>query len=128
MQELVDAGKITEADAAVHPERHVITRALGGPGRVDADFFLLPLPAAERLLLCSDGVNGMLDDAAIEAVLTGADDPRDAADRVVAAAVEAGGRDNATAVVVDVVGWSARDEYDAQRQRASLEEKLGALP
>jgi serine/threonine protein phosphatase PrpC len=128
VQELVDAGKITGADALVHPERHVITRALGGPGRVDADFFLLPLPAAERLLLCSDGVNGMLDDTAIEAVLTGADDPRDAAGRVVAAAVEAGGRDNATAVVVDVVGWAAHDEDDARRRRASLEEKLGALP
>jgi protein phosphatase len=128
VQELVDSGKITEADAAVHPERHVITRALGGPGRVDADFFLLPLAATERLLLCSDGVNGMLDDAAIEAVLTGAEDPRDAAERVVAAAVEAGGRDNATAVVVDVVGGNAGGAYDAQRRRASLEEKLGALP
>ncbi len=55
-------------------------------------------------------------------------DPRDAADRLVAAAVAAGGDDNATAVVVDVVGCATDAGYDAERQRASLEEKLGALP
>ena len=44
VQELVDAGEITAEEAATHPERHVITRALGGPDGVDADFFLLPLP------------------------------------------------------------------------------------
>jgi serine/threonine protein phosphatase PrpC len=106
VQELLDAGAITEGEAAVHPERHVVTRALGGPDRVEADFFSVPLAAAERLLLCSDGVNGMLGHADLEGILDGVEDPRDAADRIVAAAVEAGGGDNATAVVVDVVGWS----------------------
>ena len=46
-----------------HPERHVITRALGGPDLAEADYFLLPLAAVERLLLCSDGMSGMIDDA-----------------------------------------------------------------
>jgi protein phosphatase len=128
VQELVDAGTITPEEIATHPERHVITRALGGPDEVEPDFFLLPLPQAERLLLCSDGVTGMLDDAAVAEILVQTDDPRSAADRLVAAAVEAGGRDNATAVVVDVVGWLARDTQDATRQRVSLEDKLGALP
>ncbi len=63
VQELVDAGTITADDAAVHPDRHVITRALGGRGSVEADYFVLPLASAERLLLCSDGVSGMIDDA-----------------------------------------------------------------
>ncbi len=128
VQELVEAGTISQDDAATHPERHVITRALGGPDPTEADYFLLPLPSVERLVLCSDGVSGMIDDVAIEAILTETADPRDAADRVVAAAVAAGGRDNATAVVVDVVGLVREDAYDSERQRESLEQKLGALP
>ena len=127
VQELVDAGSITSDDAATHPERHVITRALGGPERAEPDYFLLDLPAVERLLLCSDGVSGMISDGRISSILLGAEDPRDAADQLVAAALEAGGRDNATAVVVDVVGWT-EDDYDSDRQRLSLETKLGALP
>ncbi len=128
VQELIDAGTITEADAAVHPERHIITRALGGQDAVEADYYVLPLASAERIVLCSDGVSGMIDDAEIAAIMRAADDPRDAADQVVAAAVAAGGRDNATAVVVDVVGLAEDTPYDSRRQRMSLEEKLGALP
>jgi protein phosphatase len=113
VQELVDAGAITEDAAAVHPERHVITRALGTLGGVGADYFLLPLPAVERLLLCSDGITGMIDDSEIAEVLAEVDHPRDAAERLVAAAVAAGGRDNATAVVVDVVGLVDENFYDS---------------
>jgi protein phosphatase len=125
VQELIDAGQITPEEAATHPERHVITRALGSPVGIDPDFFLLPLPAAERLLLCSDGVTGMIEDAQIEGILHSVTDPRDAADALVRAAVQAGGRDNATAVVIDVVGLVHDDFYDSQRQRESLESKLG---
>ena len=128
VQELVDAGTISSEDAATHPERHVITRALGGPDPAEADYFLLPLPAVERLLLCSDGVSGMIDADAIAAVLRDAEDPRDAADQLVERALAAGGRDNATAVVIDVVGWADDPYYDSHRQRLSLEQKLGALP
>ncbi|WP_139977643.1 PP2C family protein-serine/threonine phosphatase [Nocardioides litoris] len=128
VQELVESGAISPDDAAVHPERHIITRALGGRGRADADFFVLPLSGAERLLLCSDGVSGMIDDEQIGKILLTTSDPRDAADQVVAAAVVAGGRDNATAVVVDVVGLADDRPYDSDAQRVSLEQKLGALP
>ena len=127
IQELLDSGAITPAEAATHPERHVITRALGSPEGIDPDFFLLPLPSVDRLLLCSDGVSGMIDDAQIEQILESIADPRDAADALVKAAVAAGGRDNATAVVVDVVGLAHDDTYDSARQRASLETKLGGL-
>jgi len=128
VQELVDAGRITAEDAATHPERHVITRALGGPDRAEADYFLLPLPSVERVVLCSDGVTGMIDDGAMAEILGRVADPRDAADELVAAAVRAGGRDNATAIVVDVVGLATENSYDSERQRVSLEQKLGALP
>jgi protein phosphatase len=128
VQELVDSGEITAAAAHTHPERHVITRALGGPRLEPADYFVLTMAEAERLLLCTDGISGLVDDDRIAAILTESPDPRDAADRLVAAALDAGGDDNATAVVVDVVGLVPDQPYDSERQRASLEQKLGALP
>lgn len=106
VQELIDAGRITEEMAAIHPERHVITRALGGSDAVDPDLFWLPLAETGRLLLCTDGVTGMVSEGDLADLVGGADSPQDAADAVVAAAVRAGGIDNATAVVVDVVGWA----------------------
>ena len=128
VQELVDEGMLTREEMAVHPARHVVTRALGGPELEDADYFLLPLPSAERLVLCSDGVTEMIDDDAVATILAEATDPRDAADRLVEAAVRAGGRDNATAVVVDVMGLERESGYDSERQRVSLEMKLGVPP
>ncbi len=128
VQELVDAGQIGVDEAATHPERNVITRALGDATGAAPDFFVVPLAQAERLLLCSDGVSGLVGDTALAEILGACPDPRDAADRLVAAALEAGGEDNATAVVVDVVGLVAESTYDSERQRASLEEKLGARP
>ncbi len=128
VQELVASGSITPEEALTHPERNVVTRALDDSDSAAADFFTLPVLAVERLLLCSDGITGMIDDATIAGLLGASPDPRDAADRVVAAAVEAGGEDNATAVVIDVVGiagTTAEAGYDAEQQRASLEAKLG---
>ena len=101
VQEMVATGTITPAQAEVHPERHVVTRALGGRNAT-ADHYLVPVAAAPRLLLCSDGVTGMIDDARIAEVLGRVANPQAAAEELVAAAVAAGGRDNATAVVVDV--------------------------
>jgi protein phosphatase len=120
VQELVSAGRITPEEAAVHPERNVITRALGDSADPQPDFFLLGLADADRLLLCSDGVTGMLDDATVARVLADAPDARDAASRLVAAAVEAGGEDNATAIVVDVVGL--RDDRPASAAPADRED------
>lgn len=128
VQELVEAGTITPEQAEHHPSRHVVTRALGASVSGEADFFLLPLPSVERLLLCSDGISGMIGHAEMAGILGRASDPRDAADALVAAALRAGGRDNATAVVVDVVGLAHDLTYDSDAQRLSLEEKLGALP
>jgi len=104
VQELVDAGDITEDEVADHPERHVITRALGGPGFTEPDLFWVDVADADRLLLCTDGVNGFVDDTHIGWVLVAETDPAAAAAALVAAALDAGGEDNATAVVIDVVG------------------------
>jgi protein phosphatase len=128
VQELVDAGQITEEEAAYHPERHVVTRALGGPDGVEPDFFVLGLADAERVLLCSDGVTAMIDDAEIAGLLADHADPAEAADRIVAAALSAGGIDNVTAVVVDVVGWDGESDDDPGHHGESLHEDPGSLP
>ncbi len=128
VQELVDSGQISEEQAMVHPERHIVTRALGGPDPLDPDFFSFALADAERILLCSDGVTDLLRDAEIADLLGANVDPRDAADQVVAAALAAGGIDNATAVVVDVMGLAEDRTDESARQRESLHEELGALP
>jgi len=128
VQELLDAGRIDAEEAATHPERNVITRALGDASGGGPDFFPVPFDRGGRLLLCSDGVSGMLDHDEMEGVLARCPDPRDAADALVAAAVAAGGEDNATAVVVDVVGWAAESTHDSERQRESLEQNPGARP
>lgn len=107
VQELIDSGEITAAQARTHPERHVITRALGGPRLEPADFFVVPAAEAERVLLCTDGVSGLIEDAQIAAILVESADPGEAAEQLVAAALASGGDDNATALVVDVVGLSA---------------------
>ncbi|TIC81916.1 protein phosphatase 2C domain-containing protein [Nocardioides sp. GY 10127] len=102
VQDYLDAGMITPEEAAVHPERHVITRALDGRGTPQPDLLHLPLRAGERLLLCSDGVTGMLPVEEIATILARSASATLAAQALVDAAVAAGGRDNATAVVVDV--------------------------
>ncbi|WP_203338531.1 PP2C family protein-serine/threonine phosphatase [Nocardioides limicola] len=127
VQELVDSGALTPEATRTHPERHVVTRALGGPVECEPDFFSIPVEAAPRLLLCSDGISAMIDDSEIAAILAASPDPRDAADRLVAAALAAGGKDNATAVVVDVMGLTEDEAtYDADTTRTTLHQKLGA--
>ena len=103
VQELVDAGELTASDARTHPERNVVTRALGVADAVQADYWLRAPAPGERYLLCSDGLTGEVEDAAIGAVLARSESPEDAAIGLVEAALAAGGRDNVSVVVLDVV-------------------------
>jgi PPM family protein phosphatase len=100
VRELVDAGLITEAEAARHPLRNVITRSLGAGSMPAVDLWILPPQVGERFLVCSDGLNGELDDDQVRALLDTHEDPHDAAVALVDAAVAAGGRDNVSVVVV----------------------------
>ncbi|QCX28441.1 PP2C family protein-serine/threonine phosphatase [Nocardioides jishulii] len=104
--ELVARGELTPEEARVHPERHVVTRAVSSRDVPEPDFHDVPLVAAPRLLLCSDGVSGLVgaDDLAALTAVTTHPRPQDAATALVRAALSAGGTDNATALVVDVVG------------------------
>lgn len=102
VQQLVEAGLLDPADIPHHPLRHVITRSLGIADEVEPDTRVLPLVAGERFVVCSDGLSGELDDPTIAALVADSRGPRAAAEALVRAAVEAGGRDNVTVVVVDV--------------------------
>ncbi len=101
VQELVDAGEITETEASVHPRRHVVTRALGAGDEAEADYWLVPLEDGDRILVCSDGLNGELGDEQIAGILASEADPQSAVDELIQAALRSGGRDNVTAIVVD---------------------------
>ena len=100
--ELVERGLVAAADAPHHPRRNVVTRVLGGGASdVEPDVWLLPVSPGDRMLVCSDGLTDELLDARIEAELRAQGEPQAAADRLVAAALAAGGHDNVTAIVVD---------------------------
>jgi protein phosphatase len=101
VQELLDAGYISDASAATHPQRHIITRALGVGPRPDADVVLCPVVPGDRYLACSDGLTGELDDARIAAFLGAGDEVARTVTTLTAEAEGVGARDNVTVVVVE---------------------------
>ena len=101
--ELVRDGRISEEEAAVHPQRNIVTRALGQDENIPVDVFQILPHAGDRYLLCSDGLTNEVEERDIAAVLRTTDDPSVAADELVRRANEHGGRDNITIVIVDVV-------------------------
>ena len=121
--ELVRSGDLTRDQAAEHPQKNLITRALGADEEVDVDTAILPIEAGDRILLCSDGLSDMVSETGISEILAESqDDPERAARVLLSAALDAGGNDNITIVVVDVkeqpaadVERGARDAPAAQR-------------
>ncbi len=103
VQELVDEGQLPEEEMAFHPQRHVLTRALGVDPDVAVDVIGLRPVEGDRYLLCSDGLIREVGDELVASVLRRLDDPDDAAHELVEVAKEHGGADNITVVVVDVV-------------------------
>lgn len=101
VNEMKAAGRMTEAEAEVHPYRSVLTRVVGLDPSVQADVHTVHLHTGDRVLLCSDGLSSMIDDDAIGTILRSASDPASAADELVAAANAAGGADNVSVIVVD---------------------------
>lgn len=99
-QALIDAGAITDQQAVDHPGRGQLTRHIGMAGDVLPEMRRITLHPADRLLLCSDGLTGMLDDNRIAMILNGCPDPHHACRALIEAANEAGGTDNITVLVV----------------------------
>ena len=101
VQDLVDRGEVTAEEASHHPERNVVTRAIGIEPVVAGDFHLLP-HAVMRVLLCSDGVSSELSSEQIRQILAEPSTPREAAVALIDAVLTGRAADNATALVVDV--------------------------
>jgi PPM family protein phosphatase len=111
VQSLIDEGRITEEESRSHPHRNLILRAVDGVHETDPDLFTIELVAGDRLLLCSDGCSGVLDDARLADILgTGTVDY--ATVELVRAALDAGSSDNVTCVVADVLALDAVDDAE----------------
>jgi protein phosphatase len=102
VQSLVDDGKISESEAAMHPHRSLLLKVLNGQPTNDPDLTMVPVAAGDRLMFCSDGVCGLIDDDVIESALQ-LPDLNAALEHVVAEALHEGGIDNITVIVADVV-------------------------
>ncbi|MSX33465.1 MAG: Stp1/IreP family PP2C-type Ser/Thr phosphatase [Actinobacteria bacterium] len=102
-------GRLTAAEAAVHPQRNILTRALGIDGTVLVDSWEILPVIGDRYLICSDGLFNEVDESRIAATLRRLADPNEASRELIRLANEGGGRDNITCVIVDVVDDAGRD-------------------
>ncbi|HZU39866.1 MAG TPA: Stp1/IreP family PP2C-type Ser/Thr phosphatase [Solirubrobacteraceae bacterium] len=119
--ELVQRGKLTEEEAAEHPQRSIITRALGPEPDVEVDTWSYPVRAGDVILLCSDGLTSMVSEDEVAEILAGGKRLEDAAEGLIGAANAAGGRDNITVVLFRV-------EDDAGLGDATLEHAVIGAP
>ncbi|KAB7790183.1 PP2C family protein-serine/threonine phosphatase [Bifidobacterium leontopitheci] len=106
-QEAIDTGEMLPDEAAVIP-RNIITQCIGDPEGIHPDFFAVA--PSGRFIICSDGLHGEVDDATIAQTAAAAADPRTAVNELIRVALEAGGTDNVTVIVIDITG-----EYAGQR-------------
>ena len=100
VQELVSLGLISSREAEHHPEKNMITRALGTERYINVDVYQVPWKNNELLLLCSDGLTNMLEGSQIVKILSRPASCEEYVSELVSAAEEAGGRDNITAICV----------------------------
>lgn len=105
VERLVAAGQITQAEAADHPQKNVIYRVMGDRAKVEVDIFGQKLDAGEGLLLCSDGLSGMISDDEIWHIWQTSYSPQEACDRLVKEANRAGGEDNVTVIIVQAAHY-----------------------
>jgi PPM family protein phosphatase len=118
--ELVRSGDLTRDEAAEHPQKNLITRALGADEEVDVDTAIVPIEAGDRILLCSDGLSDMVSETGISEILAEyPDDPERAARVLLSAALDAGGNDNITVVVVDVKEQPAAEVRESRSGASS---------
>lgn len=148
VEQLVREGRLSPEEAASHPQKAIITRALGIDPEVEVDTYPVDLRPGDRLLLCSDGLTNMVADTAIAGILRRQPDPQQAAEQLVDMANDAGGDDNITVVVIDALDdttpegaaasaalgarapeeptgeWPPLDEHDLERPGPGVSPKL----
>jgi serine/threonine protein phosphatase PrpC len=124
-------GRLTPAEAAVHPQRNILTRALGIDARVMVDSWEVLPVSGDRYVLCSDGLFNEVEDARIASTLRRLADPTDAARELVRLANEGGGHDNITVVIVDVLddegSGAALEDASADRVVAAVSGEARAV-
>jgi protein phosphatase len=121
VQRLVREGRLQPDEAGRHPQRSILTRALGVEYEVEVDERTVDLLPGDRVLLCSDGLYGMVSDTDIREVLAVEEDPQTACDRLVDLANEAGGEDNITVIVLDVVAGPVEGDGSRPVQAVATE-------
>jgi len=114
VEELIRRGKLTPEQAAAHPQRSIITRALGIEPEVEVDTWTYPMRAGDVVLLCSDGLTSMIPEPQIALALAEQPDLDRAGERLIAEANEAGGRDNITVVLFRLEDVDADADADAE--------------
>ena len=114
VDEMVRAGRLTPEEAEVHPQRSIITRALGPEPQVEVERMTYPARTGDVYLICSDGLTTMVPEDALAAVLRARSSLKQAAEELVRAANEAGGRDNITVVLFRLAEEGERADEDAQ--------------
>lgn len=127
VQELVEAGRITEPAARTHPQRNVVTRALGVEAEAQADLWLRSPVPGERFVLCSDGLSGEVAPEALNAVVSQPRSPEETARTLVDMAIAAGGKDNISVIVLDVEcvdGVAHDDHVTAPRDEQTREHRM----
>src|SRR5919202_2792042 len=124
--ELVRSGDLTRAQASEHPQKNLITRALGAEDEVEIDTTVLPIEPGDRLILCSDGLSDMVpEDKMLNLLTSSPADPQRAAHALVSAALKAGGVDNVTVVVVNV---KEEDSLTEETHRGDTQEMIAIVP
>ena len=119
MADMIEAGQLTPEEARTHPQRSVITSALGSDAHLHPDIYEINVETGDRLLICSDGLSGMIFDDQIENTLRRVQDPQRCASQLVNEAIAAGGHDNVTVIVADVTGYA-----EVRRKKLARKTKL----
>ena len=127
VETLIEAGLITAEEARVHPKRSIITRALGSDPDMYADNLTIDVEKGERVLLCSDGLSSMITDAEIEKICQENKTPQLCADALVSAALAAGGSDNVTVIVVDILNDGKEAIMKKKRHKAIMSWMAGVI-
>jgi PPM family protein phosphatase len=124
---MVKEGRLAAEDAERHPQRSIVTRALGVDSEVEVDLITVDVVEGDRILICSDGLSSMLDFDSIAMTLNEESDPQIAAERLVDAANEAGGEDNITVVIVDLGAGPEGVAVSTESGRAATAENPGSM-
>ena len=101
VQEMVRIGEISQEEARNHPDKHIITRALGAAAHVDVDFFDFKAPPDCTILMCSDGLTNMVEDSEISSILAGEGSAEEKTERLIREANDNGGKDNIAVIVIE---------------------------